>query len=182
MGKHNIYNALAAFIACHIYNIDTDIIAANISAYTGVRRRLEYKGTLNGLEVLDDYAHHPTEIKATLNAIRNRYSNNIYCIFQPHTFTRTKLLLNSFSESFTDADKIIITDIYAAREKDYGDIHSKILVDAIVKNGKDAIYIETFEEVEKYLLKNAKPGDCIITMGAGDVYKIGENILRKKGA
>lgn len=182
MGKHNIYNALAAFIACHIYNIDIDIIAANISAYTGVRRRLEYKGTLNGLEVLDDYAHHPTEIKATLNAIRNKYSNNIYCIFQPHTFTRTKLLLNSFSESFTDADKIIITDIYAAREKDYGDIHSKILVDAIVKNGKDAIYIETFEEVEKYLLKNAKPGDCIITMGAGDVYKIGENILSKKGA
>lgn len=182
MGKHNIYNALAAFIACHLYNLDPELISESISAYTGVHRRLEYKGNIDGIEILDDYAHHPTEIKATLNAIRNRYSKDIYCIFQPHTFTRTKLLLNSFAESFTDADKIIITDIYAAREKDYGDIHSRILVDAIVKNGKNAKYIESFEEVESYLLKNAKPGDCIITMGAGDVFKIGENILRKKGS
>lgn len=179
LGKHNVYNSLAAFIACYEYGMDPDFIAEKISNYTGVHRRLEFKGMYKGIYILDDYAHHPTEIKASLNAIRNSYSKNIYCVFQPHTYTRTKILLKSFASAFTDADKIIITDIYAAREKDYGDIHSKMLVDAITKNNKDAIYIETFEEVKNFLLKNAKKGDCIVTMGAGDVYKIGENILNK---
>lgn len=179
MGKHNVYNALAAFAACHLYNLEPEMIADKISKYTGVHRRLEYKGSFDGIDVVDDYAHHPTEIKSTLSAIRNKYANDIYCIFQPHTFTRTKLLLNSFAESFDDADRIIIPDIYAAREKDYGDIHSRMLVDAIIKNGKKAIYLGTFEEVKKYLIKNAKPGDCIVTMGAGDVYEIGEELLKE---
>lgn len=177
MGKHNIYNALAAFAACHIYKIDADTIADKISKYTGVHRRLEYKGNYQGIDIIDDYAHHPTEIKSSLAAIRNRYANDVYCIFQPHTYTRTKLLLNSFSESFNDADKVIIPDIYAAREKDYGDIHSKMLVKALNTNGKDAIYLGSFDEVKKYLKENVKPGDCIVTMGAGDVYKIGEDLL-----
>lgn len=179
MGKHNIYNALAAFAACHIYGLEPAMIAEKISSYTGVHRRLEFKGTFDGIDVLDDYAHHPTEIKSTLAAIRNSYANDIYCIFQPHTYTRTKLLLNSFAQSFDNADKIIIPDIFAAREKDYGDIHSKMLVKSINSNGKDAIYLGSFEEVEDYLLENARPGDCIVTMGAGDVYKIGENLLKK---
>lgn len=182
MGKHNVYNALAAFAACHLYELDPKTIAEKISDYTGVHRRLEYKGSLNGIDIIDDYAHHPTEIKSTLGAIRNKYANNIYCIFQPHTFTRTKLLLNSFAESFEDADRIIIPDIYAAREKDYGDIHSRMLIDAIIKNGKKAIYLGTFEEVKKYLINNAKPGDCIVTMGAGDVYEIGEDLLEEYGS
>ncbi|NLW43211.1 MAG: UDP-N-acetylmuramate--L-alanine ligase [Tissierellia bacterium] len=180
MGKHNVYNALAAFAACHIYEVNPEKIADKISKYTGVHRRLEYKGSYNGIDVLDDYAHHPTEIKSTLSAIRNKYANDIYCIFQPHTFTRTKLLLNSFAESFDDADKIIIPDIYAAREKDYGDIHSRMLVDAIIKNGKKAIYLGSFDEVKKHLVQNAKPGDCIVTMGAGDVFEIGEEILNEQ--
>ncbi|MDO5028041.1 MAG: UDP-N-acetylmuramate--L-alanine ligase [Bacillota bacterium] len=179
MGKHNIYNALAAFAASHIYGLDPEMVAKKISAYRGVHRRLEFKGSYQGIDILDDYAHHPTEIKSALAAIRNRYANDIYCIFQPHTYTRTKLLLNYFAQSFNDADKIIIPDIYAAREKDYGDIHSKMLVKAINANGKDAIYLGSFEEVEEFLLANAKPGDCILTMGAGDVYKIGENLLQR---
>lgn len=179
MGKHNVYNSLAAFAACHIYGIDVGKITSRISQYTGVHRRLEFKGSFNGIDIIDDYAHHPTEIKSSLSAIRNKYANDIYTIFQPHTFTRTRLLLNSFAESFNDADKIIIPDIYAAREKDYGDIHSKMLVEAIVRNGKDAIYLGTFDEVEEYLLANVKPGDCIVTMGAGDVNEIGENILER---
>lgn len=178
MGKHNIYNSMAAFIATYIYGIEPEKIVSGIADYYGVHRRLEFKGNVKGATVIDDYAHHPTEIKTTLNAIRNRYSSDIYCIFQPHTYTRTKLLLNSFSESFDDADKIIITDIFAAREKDYGDIHSKALVEAIRAKGKDAIYIESFEDVEKYLLANVHEDDCIITMGAGDVYLIGENLLK----
>lgn len=180
MGKHNIYNSLAAFAACHIYKMDPEDIAEKISNYTGVHRRLEYKGSFNGVDIIDDYAHHPTEIKSTLTAIRNKYANDIYCLFQPHTYTRTKLLLNSFAESFQDADKIIIPDIYAAREKDYGDIHSKMLVESISKNGKDAIYLGSFEEIEEYLKQHVKPGDCIITMGAGDVYEIGEHLLVKE--
>lgn len=177
MGKHNVYNALAAFAACHIYNIDPEEISERISAYTGVHRRLEYKGTVKGVDIIDDYAHHPTEIKSTLTAIRNKYPNDVYCLFQPHTYTRTKLLLNSFAESFKDADKVIILDIYAAREKDYGDIHSKMLVDAINENENNAIYLGSFEEAEKYLINNIEPGDCVITMGAGDVYEIGENLI-----
>lgn len=178
MGKHNIYNSLAAFAACHIYNIDPEEISKCISKYTGVHRRLEFKGSKNGIDVIDDYAHHPTEIKSTLNAVRNKYASDIYCIFQPHTYTRTKLLLNSFAESFNDADKIIIPDIYAAREKDYGDIHSKMLVESISKKGKDAIYLGSFEEIEDYLKNTVKPGDCIVTMGAGDVFEIGDNFLK----
>ncbi|MDO5725189.1 MAG: UDP-N-acetylmuramate--L-alanine ligase [Tissierellia bacterium] len=179
MGTHNVYNSLAAFISCFLYGVDIDTIVNRLSSYKGVHRRLETKGIIKEITVLDDYAHHPTEIKATLQAVRNRFASEVYCIFQPHTFTRTKLLLNSFSESFDEADKIIITDIYAAREKDYGDIHSKTLVDAVRLRGKNAMYIKTFEEVESYLEKNVKPGDCVLTMGAGDVYKIGEMYLEK---
>lgn len=180
MGKHNIYNALAAFAACHIYDVPAEKISEKISNYLGVHRRLEYKGNYQGVDIIDDYAHHPTEIKFTLNAIRNRYANDIYCIFQPHTYTRTKLLLKSFAESFDDADKIIIPDIFAAREKDYGNIHSKMLVDALDEKGKDAIYLGEFDEVKDYLRKNVKPGDVIVTMGAGNVYEIGEDLLNEE--
>ena len=131
MGLHNVYNSLASIAAAHIYGVPMEDILERITLYTGVHRRLELKGYYNGAKVIDDYAHHPTEIKATLNALRNSTSGNIYCVFQPHTYTRTKLLLNSFAESFDSADKIIITDIYAAREKDNGLVHSKDLVNAI---------------------------------------------------
>ncbi len=177
MGKHNIYNSMAAFCAAHLIGISEEKIANAISDYTGVHRRLEYKGKLSDIEIIDDYAHHPTEIRSTLSAIRNRYDKNIYCIFQPHTYTRTKILLNFFAESFYDVDSVIIPDIYAAREKDYGDIHSKMLVDAINECSNNAKYMGSFEEIENYLLSNIKPGDAIITMGAGDVYKIGEELI-----
>lgn len=182
LGNHNIENALAAIAAADIYGIEPDLICERIHGYTGVDRRLEFKGTMEGVDIIDDYAHHPTEIKKSLDAIRNRYATDIYCVFQPHTFTRTKLLLEGFASSFESADHVIITDIYAAREKDYGDIHSRMLVDAIVENGQHAIYMEDFHEVETYLLKNAKSGDCIVTMGAGDVYQIGENLLNTQEA
>ncbi|MEY8415996.1 UDP-N-acetylmuramate--L-alanine ligase [Tissierella praeacuta] len=177
MGIHNVYNSLASIVAAHIYGISMEEIQKNISIYTGVHRRLELKGYYKGVKIIDDYAHHPTEIRATLNALKNSTTGDIYCVFQPHTYTRTKLLLDNFAESFTEADKVIITDIYAAREIDNGLIHSKDLANAIFNNGSDAVYLGSFEEVEDYLLNNAKENDIILTMGAGNVYLVGDSII-----
>ncbi|MEW8973585.1 MAG: UDP-N-acetylmuramate--L-alanine ligase [Tissierellaceae bacterium] len=179
IGKHNVYNALASIAAAHIYGVSMEDILRNISTYTGVHRRLELKGYFNGAKIIDDYAHHPTEIKATLEAVKNSYNGNgkIYCIFQPHTFTRTKILLHNFSESFANASQVIITDIYAAREYDNGEIHSKNLVDAINEKTSNAIYIPSFEETEDYLIHNITSNDIILTMGAGNVYLVGESLL-----
>lgn len=177
MGIHNIYNALAAIASTHTYGIPINIISNYLSEYKPVHRRLELKGYYNDVKIIDDYAHHPTEIKATLSAIEKIAEGKIYCIFQPHTFTRTKILLDSFANAFNGAYKVIIPDIYAAREKDNGDIHSKDLVNKINKKGFNAIYIPTFEEIEEYLLQHVEQKDIIITMGAGNVYQIGESIL-----
>lgn len=177
MGVHNIYNSLASIAAAYIYKIPMREIQENISKYNGVHRRLEFKGYYNGTKVIDDYAHHPTEIKATLTALRNTTKGNIYCVFQPHTFTRTKLLLNGFAESFTGADKVIITDIYAAREVDNGLVHSKELAEAISRNGIDAIYLSSFQEVTEFLMEKAKDSDTIVTMGAGNIYQVGNSLI-----
>ena len=177
MGIHNIYNALAAIASTHRCGVPIDTILNSIKLYTGTHRRLEHKGIYNNIKVIDDYAHHPTEIKATLSSLRNLSKNKIWTIFQPHTYTRTKSLLNEFSQSFDDGDHIIITDIYAAREKDNGEVHSKDLVNKLLDNNIDAKYIAQFEDIAKYLLENAKSGDIIVTMGAGDVYLIGEMLL-----
>src|SRR5699024_949447 len=162
IGNHNIYNAVASIAATHLQGLTMEEITKNISKYNGVQRRLELKGFLNDVKILDDYAHHPTEIQTTLNALKNQSNSNVYCVFQPHTFTRTKSLLNSFSNAFTDVKEIIITDIYAARELDNGEIHSKDLVNAINKKSNNAKYIATFSEVESYLFNKVKPGDTII--------------------
>ncbi|MBP2025239.1 UDP-N-acetylmuramate--L-alanine ligase [Peptoniphilus stercorisuis] len=177
MGVHNVYNSLAAISATVENNISVEDALKGIHEYKGVHRRLEFKGMYEDSIIMDDYAHHPTEIKATLNALKKGCKGNLYCIFQPHTFTRTKLLLDSFSKSFDEADVTIITDIYAAREKDYGDIHSKTLCNALVKNGNKACYIENFEDIVKYLKENLSKDDIAVTMGAGDVYTIGEMLL-----
>ncbi|HLR34125.1 MAG TPA: cyanophycin synthetase, partial [Tissierellales bacterium] len=169
----------ASIIAAHTYGVSMGDITEYIFLYQGVHRRLELKGNLNGVKIMDDYAHHPTEIKATLKSLRNISKGDIYCIFQPHTFTRTKALLNSFADSFQNANKTIITDIYAAREIDNGEIHSKDLSKAINNMGHNSIYIPTFKEIEEYLLLNAKRDDIIITMGAGNIYLVGESLLKQ---
>lgn len=177
LGNHNVMNALAAIAATHTLGIPIDLIIDNIFQYRGVGRRLELKGYYNDIKIVDDYAHHPTEIAATLQAISANASGKIYCVFQPHTFTRTKMLLDSFANSFMDADKVIITDIYAAREVDNGEIHSRDLAKAVKGKGTDCIYLSTFDQVEDYLIKNAKSEDIILTMGAGNIYTLGESIL-----
>ena len=176
-GKHNVDNALAAFAAAKAFDVDNSAIVAGLESYTGTDRRFQYKGKFNGVTVIDDYAHHPTEIKATLAAAKNIEKNKLWCIFQPHTYSRTYNLINEFSTAFENADKIIVADIYAAREKDTGLINSKQLAEHIRAKGKDAEYVGDFEAIKDYVRKNCSEGDLLITMGAGDVYLIGEALI-----
>lgn len=176
-GRHNVDNALAAYAASKVFNIDNEYIIEGLENYTGTDRRFQYKGKFDGVTVIDDYAHHPTEIKATLAAAKNIEKNRLWCIFQPHTYSRTYNLLNEFTTAFTDADKIIVADIYAAREKDTGLINSSQLVEHIKQNGQDAVYVGDFESIKEYIRHNCQEGDLLITMGAGDVYLIGESLV-----
>ena len=128
----------------------------------------------NGALVIDDYAHHPTEIKTTIDSVKRIDHNKAWFIFQPHTYTRTYTLFDDFVKVLSDAKNLIITDIYAAREKDTGLVSSKQLADAI----EGAIYLDSFDKIEDYIRKNAKPGDVIITVGAGNVVNIGENLVK----
>lgn len=178
-GKHNILNSLAAICCTLSLGIDFETIKDSLYEFTGTLRRFEKKGVKNGITVIDDYAHHPTEIKATIQAAQNYPHKKLYCIFQPHTYTRTLTLFDEFSKAFNGVDKLILTDIYAAREKDLGLVNSKMLADAVKENGVDVIYIKDFEEIVKYMKENLSEGDVVITMGAGDVYKIGEEFLKE---
>ena len=176
-GLHNVYNATAAIVAAIESDIEVDTIKKAIKTYTGVGRRFEKKGTYNGALIIDDYAHHPTEVKATLSAAKNLKKSRMWVVFQPHTYSRTRALLDEFSEAFYAADKIIITDIYAAREPDPGDISSKNLVEKLYQNNVDATYMPTFEEISEFLRGELKEDDLLITCGAGPVNKVGEALL-----
>ena len=177
-GDHNILNALAACAASVCTGVDIAHIKQGLKNYTGVDRRFQYKGEFNGITVIDDYAHHPSEVKATLAAAKNVKHNKIWCLFQPHTYSRAKTLLPQFGTAFYDADKVVLADIYAAREKDTGIISSKDVVDEINKNSKNAVYGGSFEKIKEIVLKEAVAGDIVITMGAGDIYKVGEELLK----
>lgn len=177
VGSHNISNSLPAVAMARKLNISLPVLQASLSHFTGTKRRFEYKGTIAGVTVVDDYAHHPTEVKATLEAARNHPHSRVWCVFQPHTYSRTRSFLQEFAESLSLADKIVLTDIYAARETDPGDISSKDLEEALRKKGKDVICISSFDEVQNYLLENCTNGDLLITMGAGDVVSIGNALL-----
>ena len=179
-GLHNIYNATAAIMTAFVSDISLDTIRENITLYKGVGRRFETKGYYKDVLVIDDYAHHPTELKATLSAAKKLNKANLWCVFQPHTYTRTKSLLDSFAEAFYSADKVIITDIYAAREDDPGDIHAKDLVEKLYHNNVDAIYISKFEDIVEYLRENLEHNDLVITAGAGTVYQVADLLVDKK--
>ena len=176
-GEHNILNALAAFTCGHTLGVDTGTIKETLESYRGTQRRFDIVGiTSEGVKIVDDYAHHPTEIKATLSAAKNIRHNDLWCIFQPHTYTRTKALFDDFVDSFGMVDHLIITDIYAAREKDVYNVSSQKLEEAMQEKhpDKDIRYMGDFESIAEYVGKNAGKDDIIITMGAGDVYKIGK--------
>lgn len=177
-GEHNITNALAAIGASAFLGAAPEDCVKGLHHYTGTERRFQLKGKKDGITVIDDYAHHPTEIKAALAAAQNVQHNTTWCVFQPHTFSRTRFLFDEFGEAFGDADEIIIADIFAARETDDGTVSAAQLAERIAQTGKSARYVGDFAAIEAYLREHCKSGDLLMTVGAGDVYKIGENFLK----
>lgn len=177
-GEHNITNALAAIAASAFLGAAPEDCVKGLHHYTGTERRFQLKGKKDGITVIDDYAHHPTEIKAALAAAQNVQHNTTWCVFQPHTFSRTHFLFDEFGEAFGDADEIIIADIFAARETDDGTVSAAQLAERIAQTGKSARYVGDFAAIEAYLREHCKSGDLLMTVGAGDVYKIGENFLK----
>ena len=179
-GEHNILNAGAAFACCHELGVNPGIIIETLSQYRGTQRRFDVLGqTDKGVMLVDDYAHHPTEIRATLSAAQNLPHSRLWCLFQPHTYTRTLALFDEFAEAFEKADILILVDIYAAREKNIHNISSKNLADRIKEThpDKEILYIPDFKELAEKVKSEAKEGDLVITMGAGDIYKVGQLIM-----
>lgn len=175
VGRHNVLNATAVLAACLEMGIDIKFIKEGLESYKGTKRRFEKKGYCNGALIVDDYAHHPTEIRAAFDSVKKIKHNTVWCIFQPHTYTRTKALFDDFVKILSKVDRVILTDIYAAREKDTGLVSSKDLAQKI----PNSLYIKDFEEIAQYIKSQAQRGDIIITMGAGDVVKIGDMISDK---
>lgn len=182
-GKHNIENALAAICVALKLQIPFSFVKSALRNFQGIHRRLELKGIKNGITVYDDYAHHPTEIIATLATLRNAYpQNRIITIFQPHRYSRTQSLRNTFGKSFNDTNILVITDIYAASESKIPGVTSKLIIDAVKKTGSlrpKIIYKKKFNDIIEYLIKNCKPQDVIITLGAGNIWQTGDSLLKK---
>ncbi len=177
-GEHNIANAAAAAAAADACGVPFASIQKGLKSFRGTTRRFEYKGQKNGVAIIDDYAHHPTEIKATLAAAAHYPHRELWCVFQPHTYTRTKALFQEFVDALSAAQHVVLADIYAARETDNLGISSKQIADALKARGCDAYYFPSFEKIESFFLEKCKEGDMLITMGAGDVVNIGEDLLR----
>lgn len=179
-GRHNVLNALATTAVALTCGIPFATIVAAMTHFHGAKRRFQTKGFVGDVWVVDDYAHHPTEINATLTAARDMGTHRVVCLFQPHRYTRTKLLLDKFGAAFKQADKLIITDIYSAGEDPIPGITAKLIADKVRETtGQDVTYIHHKEDLVPYLKKNARPYDLVITMGAGDIYRIGEEYIAR---
>ena len=176
-GEHNVSNALAAICTARALGISDEAIAAGLAAFTGTERRFEKKGVLHGVTIIADCAHQPQEIAATLAAARHYPHKKLWCVFQPHTYTRTKAFLEEFAQALAAADEVVLADIYAARETDTLGISSRDIAERIGKAGTPAHYFPTFDEIENFILQNCSEGDLLITMGAGDIVNVGERLL-----
>ena len=175
IGKHNALNALAAIGAAWMLEISGDAVAAGLAAFGGADRRMQYKGSFNGADVYDDYAHHPDELRATIEAVRTMNYERVVIAFQPHTYTRTKALFDEFVSELRNADHLVLAEIYAARERNTVGISSRDLQRQI----PGSHYCKTLPEVTEYLRTEARPGDVILTVGAGDIFRAGEALLKK---
>ena len=176
-GEHNVYNSLSVVAAGRELGITLEQIQKGLKCFSGTNRRFEKKGEIGGVTVIDDYAHHPQEIRATLTTAKNYPHRKIWCVFQPHTYSRTAALLDEFAQALLLADEVILADIYAAREVNTIGITSQDLADKIREAGGRVHYIPSFDEIETFILENCVPGDLLITMGAGDIVKVGEKLL-----
>lgn len=178
-GLHNVSNAVASIALADCLSVERTDVSEALTAFSGTARRFEIKGSVGGVTIIDDYAHHPTEITATLSAAQKYPHKTLWCVFQPHTYSRTKTLMKDFAKALSLADRIVLADIYAARETDNLGVSSENLRDEIEALGHDCRYFPSFDEIENFLLENCINGDLLITMGAGDVLKIGESLLGK---
>lgn len=186
-GEHNVRNALAALAACWELGLSFDDTRAALATFRGTERRFEVKGHAASVTVIDDYAHHPTQIRATLAAARRHYGGRgLWAVFQPHTYSRTSALLDEFANSFGDADHVIVTGIYAARESDAGGRGQPISIsgaDIVTRMAHpDVSYVAHLDDVIAYVLPRLRPDDVLITLGAGDGYRVGELVLRALGS
>lgn len=172
-GKHNIYNALAAFAAAETFGVSAADIVESLHAFTGVHRRFEMLGEYGGVTVADDFAHHPTEVQATLSAAKEMGFERVWAVFQPHTYSRTYLLLNDFAKALQTADRVVLSEILAVREKNTYNIYAKDLAEKI----PGCVWFKTFEEIADYMVENAREGDLVLTLGGGDVYKCANRIV-----
>ncbi len=179
-GRHLIFDALCAAGAAIAEGLPFDAIRQGLANYKSTQKRFEYKGDYHGAKVVDDYAHHPSEIKATMLAAQEVPHKDLYVVFQPHTFSRTIAFFDDFVSTLSMADHVILTDIYSAREEDTGAVSSGMLAEAIAKNGTDVHYFPTFDEIEKFLEKNISTKDLLITMGAGNAVVVANHLLSKK--
>ncbi|BAF60041.1 UDP-N-acetylmuramate-alanine ligase [Pelotomaculum thermopropionicum SI] len=179
-GRHNLSNAMAAVAVGRFVGLAFEGIAAALKDFRGAGRRFQLTGEVNGIKVIDDYAHHPSEIKATLKAAGQVKTGRVVGVFQPHRYTRTLFLGERFGEAFEDADVVIISDIYSAGEKPIEGVSAKTIVSAIEKhNGRKVIYLPTRQEIVDYLVQMARPGDMILTMGAGDIWSAGIELVKR---
>ncbi len=176
-GMHNVSNAVAACALALEMKLPFESARTALAHFGGTARRFEHKGDLGGIAIVDDYAHHPTEIAATLKAAESCGRNRIVCVFQPHTYTRTKAFLSEFAQALSAADLIVLADIYAAREQNTIGISSQDLQKELQNLGKECYYFPSFDEIENFLLKKCINGDLLITMGAGDIVQVGEHLL-----
>ncbi len=179
-GLHNVFNALAATATGHIVGLSLETIVCSFAYYQGTHRRFELQGTYHGAVIYDDYAHHPNEIRATLAAARTFAPQRIISVFQPHTYTRTEALLEEFAEAFAEADMVLLVDIYAAREQNTSGITSAHLADQMQKRHPHAFYAGSLQNAAAYLSHRLRKGDLLITMGAGDVYRVADLLLGKE--
>ena len=181
-GEHNIYNSLAAVAVARSLDIPMEVILRGLKRFTGTDRRFQKKGSVNGFTIIDDYAHHPQEIAATIEAAKKYPHRKLWIVFQPHTYSRTAALLDDFAGALSQADEIVLADIYAAREKNTIGISSDDLRKHMLEQNTNVYYIPKFEDIEDFLLQHVAEGDVLITMGAGDIYKVGDDLLKQPGA
>jgi UDP-N-acetylmuramate--alanine ligase len=178
-GKHNVQNALAAIAVALELNVPFPKIKAGIERFTGVYRRWEKKGDVGGMTVYDDYAHHPTECRATLSGVKAGWRRRVVCVFQPHLYSRTRDFYDEFGKSFLLSDMLVVTDVYPAREEPIQGVSGELIVNAAKQFGhKDVHYVSDKKEVPAFLARVCKKGDIVITMGAGDIWKFGEEFVR----
>lgn len=177
-GKHNLQNALGSLALATELGVNLPSALKTLGEFNGVKKRFEIKGNYRGTIVIDDYAHHPSAIRMALDAARRCFSGRIWCAFQPHLYSRTKYLLAEFAEAFKDADVVVLADIYAAREQDSHEISSRDLAEQIRRHHPDVRYLGGFDAIYDHLRDNLQSGDLLITMGAGDIWKVGERLVQ----